>query len=286
MVASAPQVQIGELCDLIAEQRQPAETPNAIYVGLEHVESGRFQWKSCGRAADVQSHKFAFKRGDVLYSKLRPYLDKAVLADVDGLCTTELLVLRAKPGIDPRFLACVVHTPEFIGHAMTGVTGAQHPRTSWSHIESFEIPRFSSAKQAEISGLAWKIHELLISSENSIAAGEHLKRAAMKELFSRGVRGAGQTESDIGLVPNGWIVKTFSEVREWLQYGTSTHCTTEIKAFPVLRIPNVEPGRVNATDLKYCDLSDAEAQKYLLQPGDLLFIRTNGPRRLPTGNSI
>jgi type I restriction enzyme S subunit len=68
----------------------------------------------------------------------------------------------------------------------------------------------------------------------------------------------------------------FSSVREWLQYGTSKHCSIEPKAYAVLRIPNVEAGLVNPIDLKYCEMDIAEANKYRLKDGDLLFIRTNG----------
>ncbi len=103
-----------------------------------------------------------------------------------------------------------------------------------------------------------------------------LKQSAMRELFTKGLRGEAQKQTDIGPVPESWDAVNFSAVREWLQYGTSIHCTIEKKRHPVLRIPNVEPGRVNASDLKYCDLSDKEADKYVLKNGDLLFIRTNG----------
>ena len=92
----------------------------------------------------------------------------------------------------------------------------------------------------------------------------------------RGLRGEEQKETEIGLVPKSWTEGTFSGVREWLQYGTSVHCTLQKKRYPVLRIPNVEPGKVNDAELKYCDLSDEEANKYLLKNGDLIFIRTNG----------
>jgi type I restriction enzyme S subunit len=84
------------------------------------------------------------------------------------------------------------------------------------------------------------------------------------------------TETAIGLLPDSWSLVQFEEIREWLQYGTSVHCSLEEKSYPVLRIPNVELGRVNTSDLKYCDLPADEAQKYLLHDGDLLFIRTNG----------
>src|SRR5882762_2827502 len=143
-------VALSEIADLISTQVDPRDQPQALYIGLEHVGSSRFIRLSGGVAADVQSSKFAFRRGDVLYGKLRPYLDKAILAEQDGVCTTELLVLRAKNGIDPRFLIGVVHCREFIEHAISGTTGSQHPRTSWHRISEFELPAFSPEEQAKI----------------------------------------------------------------------------------------------------------------------------------------
>ncbi|MDP1646588.1 MAG: restriction endonuclease subunit S [Rubrivivax sp.] len=275
-VSDTDRVSLDALCELIAVQRHPADLPEARYVGLEHVPSGRMRWASVGRASDMQSHKFTFQRNDVLYGKLRPYLDKAVLADSGGLCTTELLVLRAKPGVSPRFLACVAHAPDFIAHAMAGVTGAHHPRTSWSHIAAFQLPSYDLDAQQTIAALLWRVHDLIAACETSTGAAQALKQVSMRELFTRGLRGEPQKETDFGTIPESWRVTTFSEIREWLQYGTSIHCTLEPRRFPVLRIPNVEPGRVNACDLKYCDLSEEDAEKYMLESGDLLFIRTNG----------
>jgi hypothetical protein len=111
---------LADLCELITQQVDPANMGvDFCYLGLEHLPSARLRPMTRGRAADVQSHKFVFRKGDVLYGKLRPYFDKAVLADTDGVCTTELLVLHAKNGTDPRFLACVVHSPDFNKHAMS-----------------------------------------------------------------------------------------------------------------------------------------------------------------------
>ncbi len=275
-VSATDRVSLGALCELISEQRHPVDFPEAQYVGLEHVPSGRMRWASVGKASEMQSHKYGFQRNDVLYGKLRPYLDKAVLADSDGLCTTELLVLRAKHGVSPRFLACVVHAPDFIAHARAGVTGAQHPRTSWNHIANFELPSFDLDAQRKIAAILWRVHDLIVACESTTSTAQALQKVCMRELFGRGLRGEAQRESEIGAVPESWSVTTFSEIRECLEYGTSTHCTLEPRRFPVLRIPNVEPGRVNASELKYCDLSEEEAGKYLLSHGDLLFIRTNG----------
>lgn len=160
----------------------------------------------------MQSHKFAFQRNDVLYGKLRPYLDKAVLADSDGLCTTELLVLRAKSEVSPRFLACVVHAPDFIAHAMAGVTGAHHPRTSWIHIADFELPPYDLDAQQTIAALLWRVHDLIVACEASTGAAQALKQVSMRELFTRGLRGETQKETEIGVVPESWQLVTLGDL--------------------------------------------------------------------------
>ncbi len=131
-------------------------------------------------------------------------------------------------------------------------------------------------EQKAIAGVLRQTESALQKQFELLQTLQELKQASMRELFTRGLRGEAQKDTEIGLVPEGWNVGSFADVREWLQYGTSVHCSLQKKSYPVLRIPNVEPGKVNDTELKYCDLSDAEAGKYLLQNGDLLFIRTNG----------
>lgn len=203
---------LSDLCDFIGVQVDPANRANDIYVGLEHVASGRFERIGKGVATDVQSSKYAFQANDVLYGKLRPYLDKAILADDTGICTTELLVLRPKEGIDPRFLVSVVHAPNFIEHAVAGTTGVQHPRTSWNHIRNFELPAFDRGEQTKIADLLWKVHDSIKASETAIESGADLKRAAMLTLFTRGLRGEPQKQTEIGPVPESWIVSILGDV--------------------------------------------------------------------------
>lgn len=200
-------VTLDQLCDLIAVQCNPSDVPDSTYLGLEHLAPGRMRSVAEGRAADVQSHKFAFLQNDVLYGKLRPYLDKAVLAGCDGVCTTELLVLRAKNGVDPRYLACLVHSPDFVDHAMSGVTGAHHPRTSWNHIAQYQLPRHDGPEQRAIARVLWDIHDLLAACESTVAAAIELKQATMRQVFSRGLHNEVQQESEIGLVPSSWLVE-------------------------------------------------------------------------------
>lgn len=199
-------MRLAELCDLVATHVNPADRPDDLYVGLEHIVSGRFVRQEEGRAADAHSAKHVFQPGDVLYGKLRPYLDKAVLSSDEGLCTTELLVLRPKEGIDPRFVVGVVHTPSFVQHAVAGTSGVQHPRTSWHHISSFELPDFTSREQVKIANLLWKVHDAITTNQATVNEGLALKRAAMQKLFTCGLQGKAQQETSIGPVPESWRV--------------------------------------------------------------------------------
>jgi type I restriction enzyme S subunit len=215
-------MRLSDLCNLVALQVDPQSCPRAVYIGLEHVASGRFERIGEGQAGDVQSAKYAFQPRDVLYGKLRPYLDKAVLASGVGVCTTELLVLRPKDGVDPRFLVSVVHLPTFIEHAVAGATGVQHPRTSWSHIADFELPEFDSNEQTKIGNLLWEVHEAITANDKATDAGAELKRGAMRELFTRGLRGEAQKETEIGPVPESWVVSALGELTT-LERGRFLH---------------------------------------------------------------
>jgi type I restriction enzyme S subunit len=150
------------------------------------------------------------------------------------------------------------------------------PNLSRNRLAALEVPQPSLEEQQAIAGSLGRLRSALKVQSRLIDRASELKETAMRELFTRGLRGEAQKETEIGAVPESWEVLLFGSVREWLQYGTSARCVIEVAKYPVLRIPNIEPGRVNPGELKYCDFGDEEAAKYLLEAGDLLFIRTNG----------
>ena len=220
-------VRLSDLCTLVAEPVDPGERPDAVYVGLEHLATGRFTRIGAGQASDVRSSKMAFGAGDILYGKLRPYLDKAVLVCDEGICTTELLVLRPKEGINPHFLTGVVHTPAFVEYAVSGTTGVQHPRTSWAHIREFLLPVSILKEQDKIAGMLWLTHEAIAACQTTLETAHELKRATMRELFTRGLRGEAQKETEIGPMPESWRTPQLSQVADVV----STRMTyTELKS--------------------------------------------------------
>ena len=267
-------VRLGDLCELIADPVKPGAQPNAMYLGLEHLASGRLVPIGGGKASDMRSNTSAFQPGDVLYGKLRPYLDKAVLVEEAGVCTTELLVLRAKKGVDSRFLAAVLHSSGFLEYAVAGTTGVQHPRTSWAHIREFEAPALVLVEQQQLADLVWLVHEGLSRSEALLEEAQTLKRAAMQTLFTRGLRGEAQKETEIGPVPESWEYNELDGLAE-IAYGAQAavaNATDPAIGTLILTNANLDiEGRINLDKRRYYKVPEEQYERLSLQKGDVLF---------------
>ncbi len=274
---------LADLCDLIVERVKPGERPDSLYLGLEHLASGRLIRLGGGLASEMRSSTSAFKPSDVLYGKLRPYLDKAVLADQEGVCTTELLVLRAKADVDPRFLAAVVHSPHFLEYAVSGTTGVQHPRTSWAHIREFGAPSFSYDEQRQIADLLWLVHEAINCSEALVKEADALKRAAMQTLFTHGLRGETQKETEIGPIPESWDVVQLGTLGKIGNGSTPRKATSEYwtgGTYPWLTSAKVYDRNIVEADQFVTEFALAKCHLPCIKPGAVLIAITGQGKTL------
>ena len=117
----------------ISEQTDRIFTGQA-YLALENIISNfgnhSYQFEDIFFESSVKK----FKKGDVLFNKLRPYLAKVVVAQHDGVCVGELLVLRPKKEIMPQFLNYVLLSQRFIDFVNSSTYGTKMPRASWDFI--------------------------------------------------------------------------------------------------------------------------------------------------------
>jgi type I restriction enzyme, S subunit len=82
--------------------------------------------------------------------------------------------------------------------------------------------------------------------------------------------------NDIPELPETWRYGRLGEVLDSLKYGTAQKCDYDVKANPVLRIPNIGDGVIDHSDIKYAALSQDEHESLKLRTGDLLMVRSNG----------
>ena len=131
-------------------KRKKAATSGERYVGLGSVVSGTGE---LGRDAEsAEGASFCFEKGDVLYGRLRPYLNKVWLASFEGLCSTEFHVLRTKDpeALRPEYLAVVMRTGLIVKQTKHMMTGNTHPRIANRDVENLLVPLADAAVQQRI----------------------------------------------------------------------------------------------------------------------------------------
>ncbi len=104
--------------------------PDTWVLDLEDIEkeTSRILNRSKFSERQSKSNKNSFLKGDVLYGKLRPYLDKVVVADCEGVCTTEIVPIVPHKGVNAEFLRWLLKRPAFLNHVSSLVYGVKMPR--------------------------------------------------------------------------------------------------------------------------------------------------------------
>jgi type I restriction enzyme S subunit len=105
---------LGEIAEPSRERALPMEVPAMRYVGLEHIEPQTMKLLDHGYASEVRSSSLRFSRGDVLYARMRPYLNKIWVAEFDGICSAEFLVFAIRVGLNSQFLAVRLNAADFV----------------------------------------------------------------------------------------------------------------------------------------------------------------------------
>jgi type I restriction enzyme S subunit len=110
------------------------------YLELEDLESGSGRILNVRNTLEVGSAVTLFKKNDVLFGKLRPYLEKYWQAEFDGKCTGEILAFEPQR-ISSRFLFYCIGSRWFIERCNALAYGAKMPRVSWpTQLSQFNIP--------------------------------------------------------------------------------------------------------------------------------------------------
>lgn len=131
---------LGEVARQIREPAHPGQLAGSTpYIGLEHMPPRSIALSRWGTTAEVQSQKFRFRAGHLLFGKLRPYFHKVGIAPVDGVCSTDIAVVEPT---DPAFSSLVLghlSSAEFVSFADAGSGGTRMPRTSWERMARYPI---------------------------------------------------------------------------------------------------------------------------------------------------
>jgi type I restriction enzyme S subunit len=157
---------------------------------LEDVEksTSKLLKKVQFRERNFKSSKNRFNKSDVIYGKLRPYLDKVLVADEPGVCTTEMIPIRAHASIEPAFLRLTLKSPYFIRYANDSTHGMNLPRMGTDKARVALIPLAPEAEQrrivAKVDELMALCDQLELRQEDSLQTHQTLVKTLLGALTS------------------------------------------------------------------------------------------------------
>jgi type I restriction enzyme S subunit len=164
----------------------PVEDADRICIGADSIESNTGKILECQTVRQVlpRSGKYWFDSGDVLYSKIRPYLAKATLAPVDGFCSADMYPLRCVGTVSPRFLLSYLLSPTFTKFATAESVRAQMPKLNRDTLFSHRFPLPPLDLQQKFACIAHSIDAIEAAQAAATAQAEDLFRSMVGTLIT------------------------------------------------------------------------------------------------------
>jgi type I restriction enzyme S subunit len=131
---------LGQVAQTIRRQIQPEAMHESLnYIGLEHIPKRCLSLSDWGTAQGLESAKSCFSAGDILFGKLRPYFHKVIVAPMDGVCSTDILVCGPVSPSFYGFVTMQLFSDSLVAYADRLSNGAKMPRVNWKDLAAYEV---------------------------------------------------------------------------------------------------------------------------------------------------
>ncbi|WP_372384600.1 restriction endonuclease subunit S [Vibrio sp. BS-M-Sm-2] len=261
-------------------QNKPSEDEQLIYVDIGSIDRNLKAIASPQHLLGVDAPSRARKRihtDDVLVSLTRPNLNAVAIVPKEydhQYASTGFDVLKPYTVV-PRFLYYLVRTQDFIDTVSGKTQGALYPAAKSADVQSYSFFMPSEKEQQQITDKLDSIFDKLEMAKSRLEKIPLLLKRFRMSVLSAAVSGElteeWRDENDV----YDWEYVSLKEVGKGFNYGSSAKSKKE-GAVPVLRMGNLQEGNLDWSDLVYTS-DENEIEKYKLEPGDVLFNRTNSP---------
>ncbi len=260
---------LGEVCKVSASTKM-IDRSKAWLLNLDMVEqqTGRVVEYNFVGEDGLNGSITQFDTENVLYSKLRPNLNKVVLPERDGFCTSELLPLRPDARkLDRSYLAVFLRSDGFVNWAVSKTAGAKMPRLGTKDLLNANIPLPEIKEQKAIAEKFKKSEELISLRKQQLVKMDELVKARFFEMFG-----------EISDNSMNWDCFTIGKLISTIESGWSGNGKQREKhadEIAVLKVSAVTKGYFIPTECKVLD-DQHNIKKYVYpQKGDILFSRAN-----------
>lgn len=271
---------LGDIAHEETEQIIPSDTPDAIfnYWGLDAIQPGEFSEPAPNyvKGNEILSTCITFSSNHILYSKLRPYLNKVIIPSTSGIGSTEWVVLNPNPTmINRQYLGYVLRTQKFVDYANYYSAGGRMPRAKKSALRIADIPipfpddpTKSLSTQIHIVTRVDTIFNELTEArrlhEKIVVDSNRLMDAVLADVFPN-------PDNDL---KSGWILRTVEELSNDPQYGYTASANKQSNGVKFLRITDIQNGNVDWAQVPSCECTRRDIDQYGLKDGDIVFART------------
>ena len=183
---------VGILGDLVVTSRkqlQPSDLHAELkYVGLEHIPRKSLGLTAWDTADGLESAKAAFREGDILFGKLRPYFHKVVVAPFDGVCSTDILVCQPRLPEHDALAAMLLFSVALIDYADRLSNGAKMPRVTWKDLAAYPVVKPPQSVVAEYNRIGLPLLEKIRANVLSAQTIAQLRDTLLPRLISGQLR--------------------------------------------------------------------------------------------------
>ncbi len=266
-----PRTVVSDLVEPSTDKQVADQAKPEAYIGLEHIPERAIRIERAGDTEAIRGMCVRFSEGDILFGKLRPNLRKSVLAPVNGLGSTEIIVLRPKPGVDPSFAGHVLRSETVFSEAERMTEGTRMPRTSWKTLSGIEVfaPSDQHAQKL-IAKVLDAIDDAVLETDVLIEKHEAIRLGLLDDLISIP-----------GQIGRSDAPDTLARLVASITSGCSVNADDRPPSageFGVLKTSAVGGGRFRPLESKAVWAREVSRLKCPVEAGMILFSRMNTPQ--------
>lgn len=262
---------LSECSNFVSERTSNIAIDN--YISTENMIENRGGVKEAAALPNVKSTS-AYKPNDILLSNIRPYFCKIWFADKKGSCSNDVLVVRAKKEVDPKFLYYVLSDQNFFNWDSMTSKGTKMPRGTPNAIMKYSVPDLPFHTQEKIASILSAYDNLIQNYKKQIEALQTAASELYKEWFVRFRFPGWQTAEFENGIPEGWKIERLGklvEIKSGKRLPQGYDFSDSPTSHPYIRARDIKHGNIDSNDFAYIsDEVHKKLKRYIVDENDIL----------------
>lgn len=266
-----PKYKFSEIAYNITDKKMPEPGDEELYIGLEHLDSGSLRVTRWGSEVELVGQKLVMQKGDILFGRRNTYLRRAAIAPHDGIFSAHGMIFRPNTAvIDPDYFPFFISSDYFMDAAIRISVGSLSPTVNWKTLKELEFFLPDLNQQRHTAELLSAANETKEAYQDLLIKSDELVKSQFIELFGDPI------DNPFGWETTGLLA--IGDCKNGMNFGANEQ-GVNLRCVGVGDVK--DRSRIdNLGELTLLSLNQMPAKEYLLQDGDIVFVRSNGNKNL------